>query len=216
MQVIKESSCNNLEELVGKLAKEIKNGKVLICLTDTIYGLIGDATSEEVVSKIFKIKKRTKSKSLPVFVRNIGMAKKIAIISKEEEEILKKIWPGPVTVVLKRKENSILAPSVFGRKKTIGLRVPNWEFLNKLLKVTSVPLVATSANLSGRKGGCKIKDIIKEFKEEQIKPDIILDSGNAKNKRPSTVIFLKGKKFKILREGCFSKEKLSAFLKRKR
>lgn len=215
MEIIKESFYNR-KKLVQKLAKEIKKGKVLVCLTDTIYGLIGDATKRKVVDRIFKIKNRNRNKPLPIFVLDAKMAKKIAIIGKEEERILKKLWPGQVTIVLERKKKNIIAPSVFGKKKTIGLRIPNKRLLNDLLKVAGAPLVATSANLSGKKGGYKIEDIINEFEKQKIKPDIILDSGDSKNRKPSTVISLRGQKIKILRRGCFSKKELSDMIKKQK
>jgi len=86
--------------VIESAIKAIKKGKVLIFPTDTVYGLICDAKNKKAVEKIFKIKNRPKNKPLPVFVKNIEMAKKLAKISGKQEKFLKKVWPGRVTAVL--------------------------------------------------------------------------------------------------------------------
>ncbi|MEM3062752.1 MAG: Sua5/YciO/YrdC/YwlC family protein, partial [Nitrososphaerota archaeon] len=75
---------------------------MILSPTDTVYGLLTDATFKEAVKKVFMIKQRNYDKKIPIFVKDITMAKKIARISKKTEAFLKKIWPGKVTVVLRR------------------------------------------------------------------------------------------------------------------
>lgn len=104
MEVLKIIS-NNPSLIIEKSARLIKKGGVVIFPTDTLYGLLADARNKMAVKKVFKIKKRRESKAVPVFVRNIGAARKLAFISKNQEKILKKSWPGRVTFVLKRRNN---------------------------------------------------------------------------------------------------------------
>src|SRR3989338_11375193 len=125
---------NKLNETVSVL----KSGGVVICPTDTVYGFLADASNKKAVEKIYKIKKRPKSKPLSVFVKDIKMAKEIAIIDEKQEKRLKKYWPGKYTFILKRKytlNSTAVEFRVYGVKKdTIALRIPKCRFLNDILK----------------------------------------------------------------------------------
>lgn len=189
----------NHKGLIEKIEKFLKEGKVLIFPTDTVYGLLADATNQEAVEKVLKIKKRKKAKPIPIFVSDLKMAKKLAEISKREEEFLKKVWPGKVTVVLKRQKDCKLPKILFGNKNTIGLRIPKYLFLNQVLKRTRLPAVATSANISGLSASTKIKQVLKQFKNQKYQPEIIIDAGNLRPSKPSTVVDIFSPIPKILR-----------------
>ena len=91
---------NNKDIIVGMAAKALSQGKVLVCPTDTIYGLLGDAANAKAVEKIFRIKHRRKENPLGIFVKDLAAAKKLAKITRSHEAFLKKAWPGKVTAVL--------------------------------------------------------------------------------------------------------------------
>ncbi len=183
----------------------IKKGGVVICPTDTVYGLIADAKNYSAVKKVFEIKKRKSNKPFPVFVKNIKVAKTIAFISQSQEKFLKKIWPGKLTAVLKAKPLKF-PRGVISKHKKIGLRIPDYKVLNVIIKKTDVPLVATSANITGKKASGKIKEVIKQFEDKKNQPDLILNAGNLKKSLPSTVIDMES--FKILRKGQISKKEI--------
>ena len=187
----------NFKKAIKTTVKFIKEGKVLVCPTDTVYGLVADATNKKAVGKIFRIKKRQFNKPIPIFVKDIGAAKKLAQINKKQEKFLKEAWPGKITAVLKRKKEQ----KIYGiDKKKIGLRVPKYKFINALLKKINRPLTGTSANISGKLASTKIKEVLKQFENEIYQPDIILDAGNLPKNRPSTVIDLTAEKPKVLRK----------------
>jgi len=187
----------NFAEIVKKVLKFIKQGKVIVLPTDTVYGLIADATNKKSVDRLFKTKKRKKEKPVPIFVKDIKMAKKLAYINKNQEKFLKKVWPGKVTVVLERKKGQ----NLYGLdRKTVAIRIPNYRFLNILLKKINRPLTGTSANISGKPTSTKIKEVINQFKNQKHQPDLIIDARNLPKNRPSKVIDLRGRKIKILRE----------------
>lgn len=189
----------NLKKIIEIAAKSIKGGKVLICPTDTVYGLIADATNERAVKKLFKIKKRKGNKAVPVFVKDLKAAKKLALIQKHQENFLGKVWPGKTTVVFKRKKSKV---KLYGAdRKTIALRVPKHKLINELLKKTNRPLTGTSANISGKPASTEIEKVISQFKNQEFLPDLILDEGNLKKSLPSTIIDLTKKKPKLLRRG---------------
>jgi len=181
---------------IREIIRTIKKGGVIICPTDTVYGLIADATNKKAVEKLFKIKKRPKNKPIPIFVKNLKMAKKFAVINKRQEKILKEKWPGKFTFVLNRQK-----AKVFGvDKKTIALRIPNHRLLLNLVKQLNRPLTGTSANISGQPASTKIEEILKQFENKKYQPDLILDKGDLKKSKPSIIINLIGEKPKILRK----------------
>ena len=189
----------NLKEIARQATEFIKKDKTLVCPTDTVYGLLANAASQKAVGKVLKIKKRPKDKSLPIFVKNIKEAKKLAKIGKEQEKFLRKHWPGKITVVLEKNKKV----KIFGvAKKTVALRIPNYKLANLLLSETKLPLIGTSANISGKPDSTKIKEIIKQFKNQKYQPDLIIDVGNLKKSKTSTVVDFTGEKIKILRKGA--------------
>jgi len=188
----------NLKTIIETVVKSIKQEKVIVCPTDTVYGLIADATNKKAVEKLLKIKKRNGQKPIPIFVKDLKTAKKLSRIDKEQEKFLKKVWPGKVTAVLTRKDK--LPKILFGKKTTIGLRIPKYKLVQDLLKKINRPLTGTSANIPGKSATTKIKKIIKQFKNQKFQPDLILDAGDLKPSKPSTVIDLTEPEQKILRK----------------
>ncbi|PIR72140.1 MAG: threonylcarbamoyl-AMP synthase [Candidatus Nealsonbacteria bacterium CG10_big_fil_rev_8_21_14_0_10_36_24] len=191
---------------IKEVIKIIKKGGVVVCPTDTVYGLITDATNKKAVEKIFKIKKRDKKKAIPIFVKDIKTAKNLAFINEKQEKFLRENWPGKITVILKRKVKCGLPEILFSKKKTIGLRIPNYKLIKKLLQKTNKPLTGTSANISRKPPSTKIKEVLKQFSAQggpvsdgKDQPDLIIDVGNLKKSRPSRVIDLTKNKQKILR-----------------
>ena len=188
MEILKLSS-KNFKEMVKITVRTIKNGQVAICPTDTVYGLVCDTLNKKAMIKLCKIKKRPKNKPIPIFVKDIKMAKKLAKIDKKQEQFLKKVWPGKTTVVLKKKN----------KKGTVGLRIPNHKLLLNLVKQLNFPLTGTSANISGQPASTKIKEILRQFEGQNYQPDLVLDDGDLRNSKPSTVIDLTIIPPKILR-----------------
>ena len=191
-------SNKNIDSVVKIAERAVKEGEIIVAPTDTVYGLLADATNKEAVERVFQIKKRRKNKAISVLVKDLKMAKQLAVIDKKTEQILKKIWPGQITIVLKKKKGV----KVFGAKKrTIALRIPNHRFIRKILEETDRPLVSTSANISGKPASVKIKNILTQFKNKKYLPDLIIDAGNLEKGLPSTIIDLTKKNPTILRRG---------------
>lgn len=185
----------NSKLALNKAVKIINDGGVIIFPTDTVYGFLARADSKKAVEKIYKIKKRPRQKPLAVFLKDIKMAKELAEISKEQEKLLKRYWPGKYTFVLKRKKEIKL----YGvNKKTVALRIPEFKPLNDLLKKINKPLAQTSVNISGQPSIVKVKEI----KEKFIKTGflMLIDAGDLLKNKPSVIIDLTKDKIKILRK----------------
>ena len=188
MEVLKLSS-ENLNEMVQKTARSIRRGQIVICPTDTVYGLICDATNQKAVKRIILLKRRSPQKPIPVFVKDIKMAKRLAEINRTQAAFLKEVWPGAVTAVLKRKNS----------QGTIGLRIPNHKWLLGLAEQLNRPLTGTSANISGKPASTEIKEVLEQFKNKKYQPDLVIDAGNLAKSKPSTVVDLTLWPPKILR-----------------
>lgn len=197
MKIIRLSD-GNQGEILSVVGRLLRSGKIIICPTDTVYGILGDAMNKEAILKIFEIKNRSLRKPLPVFVRDIRTARRLAYISDAKAEFLKKNWPGAVTAVFQRKEKF---PAILtGGLETIGMRMPNHEFLLKLLKRLDFPLAQTSANISGMPPAKNSKEINSYFGKSEIGLDLIIDGGEFFGS-PSTIVDFTGKEPLILRVG---------------
>ena len=190
--------------IIEEIIKSVRRGEVIICPTDTVYGLIADATNKKAIKKVLKIKERKSQKPIPIFVKDIEMARSLAQITKKQEKFLKNVWPGKATMVFKKREDC----SLFNEVETIGLRIPNHKLVNVLLKKINRPLTGTSANISGKPASTKIKEVLVQFKNQKYRPDLIIDAGNLEPSKPSTVIDLTKSTLKILRAGGLSKKEL--------
>lgn len=195
--IILKVNQKNLKEVIEMAGQIIKKGRVMVYPTDTVYGLLCDAQNKQAVEKVFKIKKRIFRKPIPFFVKDIKMARRLAKINKTQEKFLKEVWPGKVTAILERKKSRIKLYGV--DKKTIGLRVSNYKMVNALLGKLNRPLAGTSANISGENASIKIKEVLKQFKNQKYQPDLIISAGNLPKSKPSTVLDLTTLPPKVLR-----------------
>ncbi len=186
------------------------SGGIIVAPTDTVYGILGNASAEAVVRKIFSLKKRQPEKAFPIFVKGIAVARKLAYISDSKTKFLEKVWPGPVTVVLHHKDK--LPPVLTGGSPTIGIRIPDHDFLLKLLAKLPFPLVQTSANISGKPAAKNLSEIKNYFAAELIVPDLIIDAGEISSSQ-SVVIDLTGGRPLVLRTGILSPVELDDLFK---
>ncbi len=225
MKVIKLTE-KNVEKVLSQTERILRSGGIAVIPTDTVYGIIGDATKAEVIKKIFAIKRRSQEKVFPIFVKNVNEARKLAYVADAKAKFLERIWPGPLTVIFQHKERlpKILTggkvpkpfgpgsrPTEVGLGNTIGMRIPNHPFLLELLSRLDFPLVQTSANISEKSPAKNIKEIKEYFGGAEAKPDLIIDEGEIAGKS-STVIDYTGKEPMILRTGAVTREELDRML----
>ncbi len=183
MQRIKIDLGSPSPEAIKKIAQVLKQGKIIAYPTDTVYGLGCQATNEEAISRLYKIKKRALSKPAIILVNGLAMAKKFAHINQEQEKFLSSIWPGPVTVILKSRRRLPLA--LQSNDGGIALRLPKSLFIVKVITEINCPLVSTSLNVSGRKVFVRPMGLRKQFGCNL--PGLAIDAGPLKGK-PSQVI----------------------------
>lgn len=192
-----------------RAAAIIHTGGVAVFPTDTVYGLGASAISAQSIRRLFRVKRRSKDKPMAVLVRDIEMAKTLAFINAKTEKFLASVWPGPVTVVLEKRE---VVPDVLSAgRKTIGLRMPNCDFMLNLMQQLNIPLAATSVNLPGEPPLTNAAEIVALFKKAYHQPELIINAGKLA-KSPSAVLDLTKNRPAILRMGPVSREYLMNLL----
>jgi L-threonylcarbamoyladenylate synthase len=171
-------------------------GGVGVFPTDTLYGLVGSALDERSVNRIYRIKGRDTDKPLIILLSSIKELTNFGIsLSTKEEKIVKRFWPGKVSIILPC-ENAELE-YLTREGKTLSFRIPDKVELIEVLKKTG-PLVAPSANPQGHKPATNINEARKYFGD---KVDFYFEDDTL-NAEPSTVIKIVGDRCDVIREGA--------------
>ena len=188
-------------EIVGQ---ELEKGKIAIFPTETVYGIGTNGLNTEAVGKLFKVKKRDLNKPISLLVSNIEMVENIAKdISELEYKLMKTFFPGPFTLILKKKEN--IPDILTANKDTVGVRIPDCEITKKLIEFGGCPIAAPSANISGELPATNINSIFETFKD---KVDYIIDGGDSRIGLSSTIVQVIDGVPKILREGTITRKQI--------
>lgn len=185
-------------ENTDKVVQLLKNGKVGVMPTDTIYGIVGSALNPEAVENIYKLRSRTSGKPMIILISGLDDLNYLNIeLTKEEKNFLKNNWPNPLSVVLSCPSEKF--KYLHRGKKSLAFRMPDNEKLLGILKQTG-PLVAPSANFEKEKPSETVSETKKYFGENIA---FYVDGGILKSK-PSTIVRLyKDGTRIILREGGF-------------
>ena len=194
-----------------KAKKSIENNNIIGIPSETVYGLAGNAYSNDAVKKIFKLKKRPNFNSLIIHFKNLRDLSRDVVINKDFKKLYNTFCPGPITFVLKKKKKSKISKFATAGKETVAVRIPKHRLLRKFLKTLKVPLAAPSANVSTKLSPTSAEDVFDEF---GYKIKFILDGGKCKIGLESTIIDLT-KNPNILRPGSITSEKIERILKKK-
>ncbi len=194
-EVIRISASRPSAAAVKKAASVLKKGGLVAFPTETVYGLGANLLDKKAVGKVYEIKKRPRNKPLTVHVADTASVRKITgNIPLRAAKLIKKYWPGPLTVILKDR-----------RGKKTGFRMPDNKIAFGLIKKAGVPVVAPSANISGNKPPTDAKGVLRDLDG---KIDIVIDGGKTVIGIESTVVDMTGRTPKILREGAISKAEI--------
>lgn len=191
---------NDNIRIINASIRVLENGGCVIFPSDTVYGLLVDATNEKAIRKLVQFKNRPPGKPISVFVSDFEMLQKYAQVGKNQLDLLKQLLPGPFTVILKsRHKTSLLLES---EKGTLGLRIPAHPFIIDLVSKLGRPVTATSANLSGKPPHYSVQSLLKELpKPKRQLIDLIIDVGKLLRNKPSTIVDLTTPTIKIIRQG---------------
>jgi L-threonylcarbamoyladenylate synthase len=182
---------------ISEAAKIIKGGGIVSFPTETVYALGADAYNEEMVAKIYRIKRRDRSKAFSVFLKGAQHARSVVdFVSRDAEKLMKEFWPGPLTLVFKCSNPKLSVVLAKGDK--LGVRVSPTKLIVQLLEETGSPITATSANISGKKS-CVAANRVFYFFNGRI--ELILDGGKSNVFLPSTVLDVSGDEVSLIRLG---------------
>ena len=195
-----------------KKAKNLLNKSECVAIpTETVYGLAGNAYSDQACRKIFRLKKRPKNNPLIVHYYDLKKVKKDCILNDNFFKLYKKLSPGPITFILKLKRDSKISKIVTNKKNTIAIRFPKHPVTRSLLKKLKFPIAAPSANISSRVSAVTSNDVKDDF-GKRIK--YILEGGRSNIGVESTIIDLI-KKPKILRLGGLDVKNIQKILRKR-
>lgn len=192
---------------INEAVELLQEGKLIGFPTETVYGLGADATNQKAILKIYKNKQRPKSNPLIVHTETIEQACSIGVFNSKIEKIAKDIWPGPLTVIVKKRENSNICKELCAGNDTIAIRVSSNKTILAIIKKLGNPIAAPSANKSGMLSPTSAAHVEKQFKNN-IDIPLILDGGKTKIGVESTVIGIKNNNIIIYRHGGITKERL--------
>lgn len=187
MQTFKTS-----KESINKAIEVLNNSGIVIIPTETVYGVIARLDDEKAFKKIYEAKNRPLDKPLAIFLANPSeVSDYTQEISKKAKELMRKYWPGPLTLIFKKSEK---VPNIIcGKLSTVGIRIPDHKIPQAILKECG-PLVATSANKSGEPAPTSAQEVT-------IDADLLIDGGPIMHGKASTVVDVSQDPPLILREG---------------
>lgn len=189
-----------VSQIIAKTITVLKKGGLVIFPSDTVYGLLVDATNEEAVKKLIAFKNRPLGKAISVFIADINNIDNYVSVDQKQQSTLHQLLPGPFTMVLPSKH--VTSKLLESEKGTLGIRIPDYDLIRQLVKNYGKPITATSANLAGRSSHYSIDSLLKELpKGKQDLVDLIVDAGKLPRNKPSTVLDLTQLEIKVLRKG---------------
>ena len=201
----------SIQSNIKKAKKYLDKNHCIAVPTETVYGLAGNAYSNMAVKEIFKLKKRPMNNPLIVHYFNVDRIKEDCHISENFIKLYNKFSPGPITFILKLRNNSKISKFVTNKQKSLAVRFPKHPLFRKLLKDLAYPLAAPSANISTKLSSVQSSDVIDEFGS---KIKYVLDGGRCQIGLESTIINLTTKPT-ILRFGGLDVSKIEKILDKK-
>lgn len=193
-------------EEIEEVCKIIDCNGVVAFPTETVYGVGVKFGSKIALDKLMEAKNRDYSKAITLMVADEKDIEKYANVSDDAHKIIKAFMPGMITLVFKKKDN--VDPMMTNGKETIGIRIPDNQYVLTLLKKVG-PMLVTSANLSNHPNTTSTKEVLEQL-EGRI--DLVVD-GKTSDNVASTVVDVSGSEMKILREGKITKEDIQEVLK---
>jgi L-threonylcarbamoyladenylate synthase len=189
--------------VIAYAAAGIRYGRLVAFPTETVYGLAAHRSDRRAIAALYAVKERPRGKPLTVHIADTAaIAKMGCVLTAEARALIRRYWPGPLTIILKARNGS-----------KIGFRMPANRIAYELIRLAGVPVVAPSANLSGRKAPTDARGVLRGLKG---RIDLVIDGGRTKVGVESTVIDLAVSPPRVLREGAIGTRQIEKILARLR
>ena len=190
---------NQTRQAATRAADLLKKGGVVVFPTETVYGIAADPRKKDALRLIYRMKGRSRDKSMTLQVGTVDRALRLVRKNKVFEKTARHFWPGPLAIVAWSRK----------KRKKIGIRVPRHRFVLELLNEFRRPLAVTSANRSGQ-ASLRFKDELLKFVDRKV--DMLIFEKSSKN-RASTVLDLTGKRPVVLRVGAVTLKELARVIR---
>lgn len=180
-----------------QISDVFKKGGIIAYPTETFYGLGVDPFNESAIKKLFVLKGRDPDKPISILVKDKNML--LAVVEEippAAEKLIKKFWPGPLTIIFKAKKT--VPSAITGNTGKIAVRISSNPITQKLLEIIDSPITTTSANPSGKKSPVIVKEV-KDYFGDKI--DLLIDGGLLSGKLGSTIVDTTERELKITRQG---------------
>ena len=194
-------------EEIERVRDDLLRGEIVAFGTDTVFGLACVFDNIEAIKKIYAAKNREAKKALPMMCSSACMIEKVAFVDGDAKKIMNKYMPGAITIIFKKK--AVVDDYVTSGLNTIGIRVPDDEFILNLINLVGRPLLVTSANMSHEPSLLKWKDVYEKL-DGRIDGIVLKDESGYMS---STIVDCSGKEVKILRQGPISSEDIFGLLR---
>jgi L-threonylcarbamoyladenylate synthase len=194
---------------IAHAGRLIAQGRLVVFPTETVYGLGADATQGKAVAAIFAAKGRPSFNPLIVHVLDVVQAENHALFDERAEELAARFWPGPLTLILKRRPGSAISDLATAGLDTVAIRVPAHPVARALIEAANCPIAAPSANRSGR---ISATAAIHAAEELGSAVDLILAGGKSRLGLESTILDLSGPQAVVLRPGAITAEDIAAVI----
>lgn len=181
-------------QMIANAARLIVGGGVIVYPTETVYGLGANALDEQAVLRVFQVKKRPLSMPIFLAVSSLEMLEKVAEVRREDRALLEQLLPGPVSVLVRKKE--VVPDLLTAGSPLVGIRFPEHEMAQKIIDGAG-PITSTSANRTGSPSPASAAEVAREIAE---RVDLVVDGGKCRYARASTLLDLE--KREIVRPGA--------------
>ncbi|HXG78889.1 MAG TPA: L-threonylcarbamoyladenylate synthase [Methyloceanibacter sp.] len=191
------------QDAIRKAAEALVRGEIVAFPTETVYGLGANALDARAVARVFAAKERPRFNPLIVHVPSLIEAERYAVFNDTARKLAQSFWPGPLSLVLPKRQGCGIADLVSAGLDTIALRAPAHPVAQALLEAAKLPIAAPSANRSGRVSPTTAAHVETELGD---RPALILDAGPCPLGIESTVVSLVSETPALLRPGALPRE----------
>ncbi len=191
---------NDFSEIASNALSIIKNGGIVAYPTESFYALGVGATDKIAIERLFKLKKRPSDKPLPLIVGNMeALLSVVEKVPDQAMDLMNKFWPGPLTLIFHAIDE--VPELLTGGTGKVAIRIPGEGAALDLVNALKMPITATSANPSGQ-SPAENKESVLDYFENEI--DLLIDSGNTRGGKPSTILDVTVYPPEILRDGSIA------------
>ena len=186
----------------------IRSGGLVAIPTDTLYGLAADPFNAKAVDRVFAAKGRAEAQAVALVAADSAQVlARLGPLTPMARRLADHFWPGPLTILMLA--SAALAPGVSAGTGLVGVRVPDHRVTRDLCRLASLPLVATSANMSGKQPTHDPDDVAAAFGDSI---DVLVDSGPTPGGPPSTIVDATGASPRLIRAGAIPLERIEQCL----